>query len=565
MPVLAGKIMRTLLAAAVGAGLLLLGPATAARADDSEQITAYDVDVAVHANGTAHVRETITYNFSENLEHGIYRKIRYAVPLGDDRNQVVRISGIKVSTDAPGGLETSDDGTYEFIKIGDPNQVISGEHTYVIEYDTDHVATNAGGGVRYAWNAVGDEWNVPISNVRVRLSGPATLRAPRCFAGREGSTDACDDARSTGTTATFLQAWLEAGEGVTVQAELPKGSVAVSPTYVDTSGLYEGEKSTRPTEPGMIVIGVALAAALAIYLYRGVRRAVWNRRAVPDGLPDDLTPALAARLLNRAGPREMVIGTLLDLARRGYLRIEDLPGPPEDWMLTRTAEPGPELAPYERKLMTGLFLRREEVKVSQLRNQFHGTASALVKAVDNELVRRRWAWPTSLRVGVRAAATPFLVLGILTFVTKPLSGYPFIAGALLVLVIMIVGPLAGTLRTRWRGEVARRQVEALRERLVDPAAFAEDAEWALPYAAVVDRAARWQTAMAENLVPHFAGYSGATLGNFTSIGGAHMVAKPPPVVNTSSYRSGGSGGGFGGGFSGGSVGGGGGGGGGGSW
>lgn len=574
----AGSALRTVLAVTIGAGALLLGPATAARADTLDAITRYDVDVAVHADGTAHVREAITYDFEEDNEHGIYRKLRYAVPAGDDRDQAISVSGIRASSDAPDELNVSDDGAYKLIKIGDPAQEITGVHTYVIEYDTDHVATSVGGGVRYAWNAVGDEWDVQISNVRVRLSGPATLSTPRCFAGSEGSTDTCDSERSAGTTATFSQSWLDAGEGVTVQADLPKGSVAVAPKYVAAGGLFEGERTTEPALPGAITIGVILAAALAIYLYGPARRAVRDRRPVPPGLPDELTPALAAGLLSDAGEREMIIGTLLDLARRGYLRIDDLPGPPEDWMLTRTAEPDPGLAPYERKLMTGLFTRREEVKISRLRNRFGGTSRALALAVNEELVRCGWEWPASLRVGVRAAATPFVVLGILSFVTRPLSGYPYIGSALLVLAFVIVVPLAGRFRLTRRGEDARRQVKALRERLLDPTGFAEDVEWAVPYAAVAGRASRWQKAMDADRVPHFSGYTGGSLGNLAYIGGAYMISTPsPPRTKRLSSIGGpfrgsgliggsaGGGGSYGGGFSGGSVGGGGGGGGGGSW
>jgi len=133
-------LSRTLAAA----GLALTGSG-GAHVAEPERVDGYYVDVAVHRDGTAHVREQITYDFGTAAKHGIERDIRYSEPTGGRRNRLIDVSGIKVSSpDAPARTRHADDGTYKDIRVGDPNRTITGIRQYVIEYDTNHVAIKTG-------------------------------------------------------------------------------------------------------------------------------------------------------------------------------------------------------------------------------------------------------------------------------------------------------------------------------------------------------------------------------------------------------------------------------------
>lgn len=552
-----GTTARVSLAGFAAAGLVLAGPA-AAHADAGERITQYDVDVAVHSDGTAHVRESITYDFGANAKHGIERMIDYSTPAGKDRDRVIDVTGIKVSSpDAPAQTEVTDSGEDKEIRVGDPNRTITGVHSYVIEYDTDHVATKAGGGVRYAWNAVGSEWDAPISDVTVHLSGPATMSDAACFAGAAGSTTPCDGADATGTQARFTQSQLDSYEGVTVQADLPAGSVAVAPKYRHVDS---GDDLSKPDASPIPDIGTGIAAGVLLLLALAARGYLWHRRRArgrgpaQPGLPDRMTPGLAA-YLHDGSENAMVMGTLLDLARRGFLRVDDMPGRKKDWILTRTAPWDPTLPPHEQALLSGLFTGRDQISVGELRNRFRGTVGEVTRTLADDAALRGWVREPYARWALSACAVPFFGYAVVEFFARNLPGWPFLAfisGYVGVTILTMAGEL---FRLNAAGEHARRQVQALRERLADPAGAQEiDAEWALPYAVVFGQARQWETRFGDGTNSRMAFYTGAGLAAFATTGASSITSSPS-----------GGGGSGGGGFSGGSVGGGGGGGGGGSW
>lgn len=552
--------LRGLVVTAAAAGIVLTGGA-AAHADPGESVAAYDVAIDVHADGTAHVRETITYDFGGDAKHGIYRRILDSQRVNDHTYRSMDVSNVRVtSPDAPAQADVSDDGSYTDVRVGDPAKTVTGTHTYTIDYDTDHVATKAGGGVRYAWNAVGDEWPVPISNVSVVLTGPATVTAAACMAGASGSTTPCASSRHSGDVARFRQQALDAGTGLTVQADLPAGSVTVAPVYhhTDASGPDERHVSVVPTVGSAIGTGVLLIIALGIHLYVRRRRALIAARPTRPGLPDALTPGLAAYLADDAGERGMLVGTLLDLARRGFLRIDDVPGRRRpDWTITRTSGWDPGLAPHEQALLRGLFTGRDQVTVSQLHNRFRSTVGALTTAVGDEARRRGWAREPYARWIVLACAAPFVLLAFAEITGRDSDGWPFLIAGSGLVIMLILRRLAPLFRLSAAGEDAQRQVAALRTQLADPMAGAQiDPEWALPYAAALNLAPQWEAAMANGGVRQVGWYTGIGLAAFATTAGASMISSP------SSSGGGSSGGG---GFSGGSVGGGGGGGGGGSW
>ncbi len=120
------------------------------------------------------------------------------------------------------------------------------------------------------------------------------------------------------------------------------------------------------------------------------------RIAYLAGPPGDLDPALAGGLDGTVGMEE-VLGTILDLARRGILKIEDttesLLGilPLRKAEITRTAR-GDSLAPWERHVLWGLKITNvgDSISTTELRNDFHTTIPKFVKAVHRELLDRGW-------------------------------------------------------------------------------------------------------------------------------------------------------------------------------
>jgi uncharacterized membrane protein YgcG len=96
--------------------------------------------------------------------------------------------------------------------------------------------------------------------------------------------------------------------------------------------------------------------------------------------PADLRPALLSLLITKRVSDRDIAATLVDLAVRGYLSIEQLPNswwrPRSDWRLTRRyrreGSDEPRLAEYERVLLASVFASEEAVLVSELKGKFSG-------------------------------------------------------------------------------------------------------------------------------------------------------------------------------------------------
>ena len=89
-----------------------------------------------------------------------------------------------------------------------------------------------------------------------------------------------------------------------------------------------------------------------------------------------------------------VSATIVDLAVRGYLMIQEIPkegwfGKP-DWTLIRLEEPEDELLTYERRLLNGLFRDGGEVTLSSLRNTFAERLEGVEESMYVDAVKRGW-------------------------------------------------------------------------------------------------------------------------------------------------------------------------------
>src|SRR5436305_1282450 len=111
--------------------------------------------------------------------------------------------------------------------------------------------------------------------------------------------------------------------------------------------------SLHVVSTAVLVAGVVAAVAWLVVVL-AVR--VLRRPAHPDAAPPTMdlgaeSPAIANLLTNDWKPTpEAVPGTLLDLAARGYVEFQQV-APGEFQCRIRKAD-GPELLPYERRVMT---------------------------------------------------------------------------------------------------------------------------------------------------------------------------------------------------------------------
>ena len=110
--------------------------------------------------------------------------------------------------------------------------------------------------------------------------------------------------------------------------------------------------------------------------------------------PEDVRPGQMGTLIDLQANVLDVTATIVDLAVRGHLHIEEVEDTgwfsKPDWRLTRLPLEASELLAYERSLLTALFGAGDEVLVSELRNTF----AADLRRIQGELIkdakRRKW-------------------------------------------------------------------------------------------------------------------------------------------------------------------------------
>jgi uncharacterized membrane protein YgcG len=612
------------LAVVVAAGLALPVPA---RAQAGERILGYDVDLRIEQAGTLLVTERIDYDFGAADRHGIFRDVPVRFHYDDRYDRVYRVDVLSVqgTPGTPARFELSSEGSYLRIKIGDPDRTITGRHGYTVTYRVSGALNGFADHDELYWNAVGTHWAVPIERATVRLAAPAAVTRVACYAGLEGATTPCASARADGRTASFGAAGLGDARGLTVVAAFPAGAVPAPRPILDERWTVARAFSPTPATLGASGgLAVLLVGGLLLLVARGWQPARKARRrrgpadaeAAPVGLaggaatvepapPDGLRPAQLGLLADKEVAKVAVSATIVDLAVRGYLRIEELDGgtpsaPPKrwrggagpDWRVVKLKEPDRDLAGYERELIADLFrLRRgtpstqhggdwaagdadglASVRLSSLRQRFHQDFAELQRALYDDGMQRGWfaARPDRVRAG-------WLWIGVVLAVVGAAAAVALAAwtsAGLVPVPILLVG-LALVVGARWMpsrtaaGRALARRVRAFRTYLTTPglAAGADGADLFspyLPYAIVFGLTRPWTAAFAErDRRPQVAWYLGHGLASPYWYASMHSFTRSSESTLTSAPTSGGSGGsGFGGGgFSGG----GGGGGGGGSW
>ncbi|MBV9411834.1 MAG: DUF2207 domain-containing protein [Acidimicrobiia bacterium] len=463
-------------AAVVAVLAVILGPAAPARAQTAESIQRYQTQITIERSGDLRVVEQIVYDFGGNSRHGIVREIPTRFHYNNRDDRLEPLSDVEVTGSAGTPTQTrvsTNEGTTE-IRIGDPNRTITGVHSYTIAYRVRGTLNSFKDHDELYWNAIGTEWAVPIQSAAATVSAPAAIAAATCFAGPAGSQLPCDRAAVDGSAANFAERLLGPNSGLTVVVGLPKGAVTVGPPILKERWSFARAFSvTGATAGGAVALGLALIGGIIFLVWRGGRDRrfvgsavdvafgsdsgkdepvpVGSARDVPVEFepPDKLRPGELGTLVDAAANPLDVTATIVDLAVRGYLRIEEIPKEgwlgKADWNLAQTREPDDKLQPYERTLLNGIFESgsRTEVKLSELRNTFASKLHEVEEELYNDAMKRGWFvrrpdkvrafWTVMGVLATFAGVTALVVLVALTHVA--LLGIPLAVAGLLLLAV----------------------------------------------------------------------------------------------------------------------------------
>jgi len=440
-----------------------LAPISAGAADTGWTITSFESDIRVQADSSLAVHEVIRVDFGGLQKHGIFRDIPFRYDHDSQHDRVYRISVSSVG-DGKGRswpYETSDQGVYREIKIGDPDRTVSGRQTYVIDYLVRGALNAFSDHDELFWNVNGSQWPVPTEATRAVVSVPAgSLQRITCYQGPEGSTAPCVSSRQ-GDDATFSATGpMNPGEQLTVVTAIANGAVA-NPTPILVArprSFADYFTATPATVAVSLLVLLAGLALLGLNWLRGGRDQValdvhYIESSVrPRPLlagppviaefepPGGLRPAEIGTLLDERADTKDVTATIIDLAARGYLRIDEIPSSgfaSKDWLLTSTAptEWRAGLKPYEAELFSAIFNGRSATTLSDLKGNFADDLRSVERALYDDAKKGGWfvrdpRWVKLTWIGIGAGVMVVGVLAALLFGAIAGWGLPGVALAL---------------------------------------------------------------------------------------------------------------------------------------
>jgi uncharacterized membrane protein len=422
--------MRSLRCATIFLFLALASTFVAAYPASARQLTIqnFDVQVVVQPDSTIDVTETLTINF-QGLWHGIFRTIpvEYRGSLGLNYTLFLDMEGVTDQDGGPLKYEVSKHGQYKQLKIYVPGAE-DATRTIVIRYKALDALRFFPDHDELYWNVTGNETNAPIENASARIELPTSTTGvhAEAFTGGYGSRGQDADVKITGNVVEMrMQRPLSYHEGLTAVVGWDKGFVR-PPSALQKISLF-----LRSNWP--FAFPIVAFVFMAWFWYSNGRDPRRNPISVQYEPPDKLTPGEAGTLIDNEVAMRDITATIVDLAVRGYLKIEQQETSQALGLLhhktflfhrTKEASEWTTLKPHEQEMLNALFDdgATEAVSLADLQNHFYVHLPAIRNRMfdglmDSKFYKRR---PDKMHQG-------YLVLGIAIavgsfFVAGPASG-----------------------------------------------------------------------------------------------------------------------------------------------
>jgi uncharacterized membrane protein len=349
----------------------------------SWRISDFQGTITVNDDGSALVKESITLVFVGDW-HGIHRTIPIEYPGPDGANYQLFID-IKSITDENGAklkYDSSSSGAARDLKIYIPNAV-DVTRTVDIAYRVRNATRFFDQYDEFYWNVTGNDWPVPIdratATVHLPDSASGSLRA-QAFTGVYGSTERDATAKVEGSNAEFAtNNPLPMRGGMTIDVYMPKG-ILKEPGGLTKLFWFIG------SNPVVFLPLVTLAVMFILWWYAGRDPDPGMSVAPMYEPPTGISPAEAGTLLDdRIHPRD-ITSTIVDLAVRGFIKIEETDDKGllfhhKDYIfhLLQKRQDWSGLAPHERVMMENIFADDvPDTRLSSLKNRFY-TAVPVVR------------------------------------------------------------------------------------------------------------------------------------------------------------------------------------------
>ena len=339
-------------------------------------IARYQTTMSVARDGTAQVAEHLDIVFNGEY-HGIYRDIpiEYPGPHGSNYTLFLKVTNVLDGQGHKLKYESSVHDGYRHLKIYIPDAV-DATRTVSILYTMTNAVRWFDDHDELYWNVTGNDWPVPIdsaSAIIVFPSGAAGNLQAQAFTGVYGSGEHDAEVLVMGNgVRVTTNDQLSMREGLTVDVYISKG------VLVEPSGFTKAMWFLR-SNPVVLLPLWALVVMFFFWWTKGRDPKADISVAPMYEPPKDMTPAEVGSLMEDAVHPRDITSTLVDLAVKGYLKIEETESKTlvfshRDYTFHSLQPPGSwsSLAAHERVMLKHMFpADATQIRLSDLRNQFY--------------------------------------------------------------------------------------------------------------------------------------------------------------------------------------------------
>jgi len=429
--------------------LALFATLPAAAQNKSVVWNRFDVDITINADGSFDVVEKQEIQFMGGPFTFGYRDISTKNTEAITDIQVGDVNGAyeQDNSEAPGTFHIEDRGSSIYVKWFF-DKTTNAARTFFISYRVI-------GGLRYYndgdqlwWKAVYADRPAEVKSSVVTVKAPpaATIENMDAYFAK------ADMQLLDKQTAQFTaKEPIPPGQPLEVRVQFTHGVVAGTAAAWQAKAEQEQTTSRWRTVINIFVMMLALMlfflAPVALYLlwYKWGRDP--NPQIAPEYLPEppsNLPPGMVGALVDEKADTRDVLASIVDMARRGYLHIEELDEDDDsgyssrDFLYTKLREPDDDLREYEAYLLKKLFNKEHDRKLSELKNSFYKYNEEAKTKIYEELVKEGYfvANPANVRskwlgIGVGLIILNFIFACVLT---------PILTAFTDVAILLTVGP-----------------------------------------------------------------------------------------------------------------------------
>ncbi len=392
----------------------------------SYEITNFDAQIILNQDLSLTIKETIDANFLVS-KHGIYRVIPYIYSHnGKTIKSKFKVLGITNAQGLPVRFTVENFNQSKRLKIGDSNLTITGPQKYIIEYQVDNVVLDYGQGPEIYWNVTGTEWDgAIIQKAHATVSSPfGDITKIDCF----------------GCKSNFItdQAEFDGPMGLTIVVQINPTNNLISPSklektidsIIDNFGYL------------LAIIPVSTMAYLWFTKGRDKKYLTENVFYEPESkvtksvplfhrphLPlvyspiDNLTPAEIGTIIDEKVDTKDIVAEIVELARLKFLTIKKVEtkgffGTTKvDYQLIKLDKPLDTLNPFQTSLLSKIFDTQNDIKISELKNNFYKHLPGLREKLYDQLDSKKLTQGNIDKIRAKWMILAFLINFATIFVT----------------------------------------------------------------------------------------------------------------------------------------------------